>query len=308
MKTKAMTTGLGLLMVLGAALVSAADDPAPVKLNLWPDKPPGETGKVGEETAKTAERAGRKVVTSLTNVSTPTLSVYPAPRDKATGVAIVVCPGGGYNNLAWDHEGEQVAEWLNSIGVTAAVLKYRVPRREGTPEGTPPPQALMDAQRALSLVRSHAKDWEIDPARVGILGFSAGGHLVAWASTAYEKRSYEPVDDADKLSCKPDFAIPIYPGGVLKRGTSEISPEIQVTSQTPPSFLVVASDDRGSLESTVLYYLALKRAGVPAELHVYETGGHGFGMRPSPKAYATWPKRCEEWMRDRGLLKPQGGK
>jgi acetyl esterase/lipase len=221
---------------------------------------------------------------------------------------VVVCPGGGYTNLAWDHEGEQVAEWLNSIGVTAAVLKYRVPRREGTPNGQPPTQALMDAQRALSLVRSHAKDWEIDPARVGILGFSAGGHLAAWASTAYEKRAYEPVDDADKLTCKPDFAIPIYPGGVLKRGTTEISPEIQVTSQTPPSFLAVANDDRGSLESTVLYYLALKRAGVPAELHVYETGGHGFGMRPSPKAYATWPKRCEEWMRDRGLLKPQNGK
>src|ERR1700733_688006 len=137
MMTKAMTTVLGLVLMLGAALVSAAGDPAPIKLNLWPDKPPGETGKVGEETAKTAERAGRKVVTSLTNVSTPTLSVYPAPRDKATGVAVVVCPGGGYTNLAWDHEGEQVAEWLNSIGVTAAVLKYRVPRRKDNPAGEP---------------------------------------------------------------------------------------------------------------------------------------------------------------------------
>ncbi len=306
MKTQAIGLGLGLALALGAALAGAADDPAPIKLDLWPGKPPGESGSVAPEVAKTQERGGRTVVTSLTNVSTPTLSVYPAPREKATGVAVMVCPGGGYTNLAWDHEGEQVAAWLNSIGVTAAVLKYRVPRREGTPRDQPPPQALMDAQRGLSLVRSHAREWEIDPSRVGILGFSAGGHLVAWASTASEKRSYEPVDDADKLGCKPDFAVPIYPGGVLKRGTDQIVPEIQVTSQTPPTFLAVASDDRGSLESTVLYYLALKRAGVPAELHVYETGGHGFGMRPSEKAYATWPRRCEEWMRDRGLLQKAG--
>ncbi len=306
MKTKVFGLGLGLALAFGAALATAADEAAPTRLDLWPGKPPGETGTVGPEQAKTQERGGRTVVTSLTNVSTPTLSVYPAPRDKATGVAVVVCPGGGYTNLAWDHEGEQVATWLNSIGVTAAVLKYRVPRREGTPRDQPPPQALMDAQRALSLVRSHAKEWEVDPARVGILGFSAGGHLAAWASTASEKRAYEPVDDADKLSCKPDFAVPIYPGGVLKRGTDQIVPEIQVTSQTPPSFLVVASDDKGSLDSTVQYYLALKRAGVPAELHIYETGGHGFGIRPSDRAYATWPKRCEEWMRDRGLLKKAG--
>ncbi len=307
MKTKVFGLGLGLALAFGAALATAADEAAPTRLDLWPGKPPGEAGTVGPEQAKTQERGGRTVVTSLTNVSTPTLSVYPAPRDKATGVAVVVCPGGGYTNLAWDHEGEQVATWLNSIGVTAAVLKYRVPRREGTPRDQPPPQALMDAQRALSLVRSHAKQWEVDPARVGILGFSAGGHLAAWASTASEKRAYEPVDDADKLSCKPDFAVPIYPGGVLKRGTDQIVPEIQVNSQAPPTFLAVASDDRGSVESTVLYYLALKRAGVPAELHVYETGGHGFGMRPSEKAYATWPKRCEEWMRDRGLFKPKAG-
>ena len=144
----------------------------------------------------------------------------------------------------------------------------------------------MDAQRALSLVRSHAKDWEVDPARVGILGFSAGGHLAAWASTNYEKRAYEPVDDADKLGCKPDFAVPIYPGGVLKRGPTRSSPRSRSPRRRPPTFLAVASDDRGSLESTVLYYLALKRAGVPAELHVYESGGHGFGLRPTGKTGA----------------------
>ena len=293
-------TIIGCMLMMGSLGAQAAE---PVTLGLWPGKPPGESGPVGEEKAKTQERAGKTVITSLTDVATPTLKVYPAPRDKATGVAVVVAPGGGYTNLAWDHEGEQVAEWLNSIGVTAAILKYRVPRREGTPRDQPPPQALMDAQRALGLVRSHARDWEVDPARVGLLGFSAGGHLAAWASTNYEKRAYEPVDDADKLPCKPDFAVTIYPGGVLKGG--KIAPEIRVTSETPPTFLAVATDDRGSVDSTVQYYLALKHAGVPAELHVYESGGHGFGLRPTGKASATWPARCEDWMRDRGLLKPR---
>jgi acetyl esterase/lipase len=307
MKTTAAGRGLGLALVFGATLLGAADDATPVKIKLWPGKAPGEVGTIGEETAKTQERGGRTVVTSLTNVSTPQLFVYRAPRDSATGVAVVVCPGGGYTNLAWDHEGEQVAAWLNSIGVTAAVLKYRVPRREGTPKGQPPIQALNDAQRALSLVRSKAKEWELDPARVGILGFSAGGHLAAWASTNSDKRSYEPVDDSDKTDCKPDFAVTIYPGGMLQPNTDQLKPEILVTSQSPPTFLAVASDDRGSAESTLFYYLALKRAGVPAELHVYETGGHGFGMRPSDKPYATWPKRCEDWMRARGLLKAKAG-
>ncbi len=230
------------------------------------------------------------------------MSLYPAPRDKATGVAILVCPGGGYTNLAWDHEGEMVAEWLNRVGVTAAVLKYRVPRRDGTPRGEPPPQALMDAQRSLSLLRSRARELEVDPAKIGILGFSAGGHLTAWASTAYEKRAYDAIDPADKESCRPDFAVAIYPGGILKRGSTELNPEIHVSSQTPPTFIAVAGDDQGSLEGSVAYYLALKRAGVPAELHVYGSGGHGFGMRPGPKAHATWPARCEEWLRDRGLI------
>ena len=299
--------GLWLAVVAGP-IGPAPGDVAAAKLDLWPGQPPGEAGPIAAEVAKTQDRAGRSVVTSLTNVSVPTLSVYPSPREKNTGVAVVVCPGGGYANLAWDHEGEQVAEWLHSIGVTAALLKYRVPRREGTPGNQPPPQALMDAQRAIGLVRSKAREWEVDPARVGILGFSAGGHLAAWASTDAEKRSYEPVDAADKLSCKPDFAVTIYPGGLLKRGTDQLNPEIKVTSETPPTFLAVAGDDRGSLDSTVLYYLALKRAGVPAELHVYETGGHGFGLRPTGKNSATWPARCEDWMRDRGLIKPMAAR
>ncbi len=303
MRMKACAVGLGMVLVMGVSIF-AADPPSAIVMDLWPDKPPGETGNIGPEQAKTQERNGKTVTTNITNVTKPTLSIYPAPKDANSGVAVVVCPGGGYTNLAWDHEGEQVAAWLNSIGVTAAVLKYRVPRREGTPNGQPPQQALMDAQRALSMVRTKAKEWEVDPAKIGILGFSAGGHLAAWASNASEKRAYEAIDESDKASCKPDFAVTIYPGGMLKRGTDQLNAEVQATSQTPPTFLAVASDDKGSAESTLFYYLALKRAGVPAEMHIYETGGHGFGMRPSKKAYSTWPKRCEEWMKDRGILKP----
>jgi acetyl esterase/lipase len=293
--------GLCLTLVLAVApAVRAAD--GPLTLDLWPARPPGETGTVGEEKAT---KNAQGVVTSITNVSKPTLTVYRAAADRATGVAVVVCPGGGYNNLAWDHEGEQVARWLNSIGVTAAVLKYRVPRREGSPRDQPPPQALTDAQRALSLVRSKAADWGVDPKRIGILGFSAGGHLSAWAATSFDHRSYETVDDADNTSCRPDFAVMIYPGGVTKRGSDDLAPEIHVTTKTPPCFFAHAGDDRVSPENSVRMFLALKRAGVPAEMHIYNSGGHGFGLRPTGKPSATWPARCEEWLKDIGVLKPK---
>jgi len=216
----------------------------------------------------------------------------------------VICPGGGYNILAIDHEGEQVARWLNSIGVTGVVLKYRVPRRAGTPADVPPPQALMDAQRAVGMVRSKAADLGLDPKRIGILGFSAGGHLAAWAATNPEKRAYEPVDAADKVDCRPDFAVLIYPAYLVKKGSDRLAPEIRVGSESPPTFFAHAGDDPVTVESSVQAYLALKRAGVPAELHVYGSGGHGFGMNPGEKPVAAWPRRCEEWMRARGLLKP----
>jgi acetyl esterase/lipase len=248
------------------------------------------------------------VIASLTNVSKPTLTVCRPQATKNTGVAVLVFPGGGYNFLSWDHEGEQVAHWLNSIGVTAAVLKYRVPRREGTPKEKPPIQALMDAQRAISLMRSKAADWSVDPKRIGVLGFSAGGHLAAWAATNFDKRSYDQVDTSDQTSCRPDFAVVIYPGGVVKRGTAELSPEIRVTPQTPPCFFAQAHDDRVNAENSVAMYLALKRAGVPAELHIYASGGHGFGMRPTGKPAATWPKRCEEWLRATGVLNVDAGR
>jgi acetyl esterase/lipase len=183
------------------------------------------------------------------------------------------------------------------------VLKYRVPRREGTPKDMPPVQALMDAQRAISLVRSKAAEWGINAKRIGVLGFSAGGHLAAWTATNFDKRTYDRIDATDDASCRPDFAVMIYPGGVVKRGTADLSPEIRVTAQMPPCFFAHAGDDRVSPENSVAMYLALKHVGVPAELHIYASGGHGFGMRPIGKPAATWPKRCEEWLRDTGVLK-----
>jgi acetyl esterase/lipase len=290
-----------MVFMIGLATIGlTADEPSNRTIELWPGKPPGENGTIGDEIAKT--KGDPPVITSLTNITRPTITLFRPERDKNTGAAVVVCPGGGYNNLAWDHEGEQVGRWLKSIGVTAAVLKYRVPRRPDTPKGQPPIQALMDAQRALGMVRNNANDWGIDPKRVGILGFSAGGHLGAWASTNYDKRSYDAVDAADKVDCRPDFAVLVYPGGVLKRGTEQLAEEIGVNSQTPPTLLVCATDDNLS-ESSVFLYLALKRAGVPVECHLYTKGGHGFGMRPSNNPCSTWPQRCEDWLRAQQILK-----
>ncbi|HWE37307.1 MAG TPA: alpha/beta hydrolase [Isosphaeraceae bacterium] len=300
--------GLGLLLGPGLVLIArAADAPAPQTLELWPKSPPGESEKVAIP-AETLTKLSDGKTTGITNVSVPTITVYRPESDKNTGLGVVVCPGGGYNMLAWDHEGEQVARWLNSIGATAVLLKYRVPRRSDTPRGQPPKQALMDAQRALSMTRSHAADWGIDAKRIGILGFSAGGHLAAWASTNDDRRAYDAVDDADKADCRPDFAVVIYPGGVVKRENgqpgNELTADIRVGEKTPPMFIAMSNDDPVGPENAVQLYLALKRAKVPAELHIYAKGGHGYGLRKSDNPCSTWPARCEEWLQNQKLLKP----
>jgi acetyl esterase/lipase len=287
------------LVALGTA-AQAADKP--IVVDVWPDKAPGEKGDVGAEKAD-ASKEGTGSVLRVTNVTHPTLTLYRPAKDKDVGAAVVIAPGGGYNILAFDKEGTEVAEWLNTLGVTGIVLKYRVPRRPGTPQNAPPPQALMDAQRSLSLVRSKAKDWGIDPKRIGMLGFSAGGHLTAWTSTNFDKRAYEPLDEIDRVSCRPDFAVLLYPGYVAVGEKQELASDIRVSKETPPTFFAHASDDRVKPENSVVMYLALKKAGVPAELHVYSSGGHGFGLRPSDKPCSTWPARCAEWMKAQGFLK-----
>ncbi len=299
---KPLSAIFGMLLILCHAILCLADSTR-TTLDVWPGKAPGETGTMGEEQAKTAKQPdGSTAITSLTNVSKPTLLVCRPDAAKITRAAVLVFPGGGYNNLAWDHEGEQVARWLNSMGVTAAVLKYRVPRREGSPKDQPPIQALMDAQRSISFVRSKATEWGLDAKRIGVLGFSAGGHLAAWSATNFDKRAYDKIDATDEASCRPDFAVMVYPGGVIKRGAHELSPEIHVTSQTPPCFFAHANDDKVSPENSVAMYLALRSAKVPAELHIYAAGGHGFGLRPTGMPSATWPDRCEAWFHTMGVI------
>ena len=233
-----MTRACIAVLVAGLLAVAALGQNAekPVVIDVWPGKAPGETGNIGEEKVL-EQKANEKQVKRLTNVTKPTLTIYRPAKDKDTGAAVLICPGGGYNILAWDLEGEEVASWLNSIGVTGIVLKYRVPRRPDQPKDKPPIGALQDAQRALSLVRSKAKELGIDPKRLGMLGFSAGGHLTAWASTNFDKRAYEPLDDVDKISCRPDCAVLIYPGGLVAKDKDELDSSIRVSKETPPLYL-----------------------------------------------------------------------
>ncbi len=266
---------------------------------LWADRAPGAKGS--------------------TDGDKPSLTIYMPAKEKATGAAVVICPGGGYGHLAMDHEGHQIARWLNSFGVAGFILQYRH-SKSGAGYGHPAP--LQDAQRAVKTVRARAKEWKVDPGRIGILGFSAGGHLASSAGTHFQNRYSDAKDSIDKVSCRPDFMVLIYPvisftewcthkgsrrnllGDDPERELIEnLSNERQVTSQTPPTFLVHGNDDKGvPSENSIFFYLALRKAKVPAEMHIYENGRHGFGLGKQHGAVSSWPVRCTEWMRGRGLL------
>lgn len=293
-----MISKLGILSLFAAATTFAADEP----IKLWSGEAPGEKGPIGVEKDKSKPGEGLvagKPLIRLGDVSEPMLQVFRAPQDKATGAAVVVCPGGGYNILAYDLEGSEVCEWLNSIGVTGVLVKYRVPARKDRPKHEPP---LQDAQRAISLVRQHASNWGIDPQRVGVLGFSAGGHLAAVTSNA--DRAYPAADAADQFSPKPNFSILVYPAYLVQKDNlTALSPEVAVSKSTPPTFMVITQDDPVKVEGAMQYGLALKNAGVPWELHVYPQGGHGYGLRRTDKVVTTWPDRVADWMKAGGWLK-----
>ena len=281
-----------------SAFTSAAERP---EIPVWPNGLPA--GAKPVEAKRVEELKGQLTDERIFYVETPSITVYKAPKETANGCAVVICPGGGYNILAWPKEGLEVAEWFNSIGVTAAVLKYRVPRRD--PE-TPHIEPLQDAQRAIRLVRHHASDWGVDPDRVGILGFSAGGHLTAMTGMHWQKAAYDRIDEADDLSCRPDFMCPIYAaylGSGYKDNAPELGPLVKVDAKTPPTFMAVTADDthRGSLAA--LFFVELKIAKVPAELHIYSKGGHGYGIRPSDQPISTWHHRLGDWLNAQGLLK-----
>jgi acetyl esterase/lipase len=282
-------------LVFVVALSARAAEPPTHK--LWPGKAPGETKEYGQE--KIDEPKNPNEVKRVSNVSEPTIAIYSPPKDKNTGAAVVVAPGGGYSILAIEHEGTAVCEWLNTLGVTGVLLKYRVPKRPGqTPDNL---AMVQDAQRTITLVRSMSADLGIDPKRVGMLGFSAGGHLTACTALT-KKRLYEEVDKADEeFGHEPNFAILVYPAYLTDK-EGKLKPEFEVKKDSPPMFFAHSSNDPVTSEGSVALYLALTRNKVPAELHLYATGGHGYGIKKSAEPYATWPDRAGDWMKARGLL------
>jgi len=311
---------------------SPAWEPSPghTQIAIWPRAAPDPQPVSGPEITTTSSGknglvAGRPVV-GVANVTRPTMTVY-SPHGNNTGAAVVVFPGGGYQGLAIDLEGTEVCDWLTPKGITCVLLKYRVTDVGPYPKSGPYPEspmALEDAQRAVGLLRFHAAKWHIDPHKIGVLGFSAGGHLSAAISTHYGKRLYPAVDAADKESCRPDFAVGIFPGHLsllaaewdAKQGTKKfvirhpatadkeiaLNPDILVTSQTPPTFLLQAEDDPvDNVDNSLAYYFALKKAGVPVELHLYAHGGHAFGLRRTEFPITAWPQLVETWLATIGM-------
>ncbi|MBN1126595.1 MAG: alpha/beta hydrolase [Sedimentisphaerales bacterium] len=303
MKTMSCVCIVLFCMVSFTNAASAANE-----IPLWPDGAPG---------AKMLDVAESYENGHIQHVQTPTLTIYLPAKEKATGAAIVICPGGAYWLLAMDHEGHEVARWLNSIGVAGIIVKYRH-------KDFKHPVPMLDAQRAIRTVRFRAREWNIDPKRIGILGFSAGGHLASTAATHFDSGKSEAADPIERVSCRPDFAVLVYPvitftKDTMHRGSrnnligvnpdsqliESLSNELQVTRDTPPTFLVHSSDDNGvSPQNSIDFYLACLKAGIPVEMHIYEKGGHGYGLRADRcTAAADWPGRCEAWMRQRDFLK-----
>lgn len=323
--------------IAGASAQTPAWQPSPghTQIPIWPGAAPDPQPVKGLETVTTNPKSliGGRTVTGVSNVTTPTMTVY-APHGTNTGAAIVVFPGGGYQILAIDLEGTEVCDWLTQKGITCVLLKYRVTDVGPYPKSGPYPEspmALEDAQRTIRLVRAHSAEWHIDPHKVGVLGFSAGGHLTVATSVYFDKHLYAPVDAADALSCRPDFVIAIYPGHLsraaaeydARQGTKKfalpppdqlsqadpnlgLNPDIHVTSQTPPTFLLQAEDDHvDSVYDSLSYYIALKKAGVPAEMHLYAQGNHAFGLRRTKLPITAWPQLVETWLETIGMIPDQ---
>jgi acetyl esterase/lipase len=295
--------GWAVCLVTAAIACRSADASPPIVLDLWPGKPPGDLPVRGTEETSVRNSAiyGTNVI--VTNVTKPTLTVSFPPKGSNTGTAVVICPGGGYWDLYWVGEGEQVASWLNSEGITAIILKYRVPRPPNVPEAEVPIGPQMDAQRAVSTVRSRAAEWRIDPRRIGIMGFSVGGHLALSTATNFARRTYPRVDAIDDSSSRPDFAVLCYSGFLKTKGKDEILPSISIPADTPPVMLVHATDDTTSpSDQSVIMYLALERAHIPVELHVFAKGEHDFGVRQDGRLPSSWTRLCINWLNAFGFL------
>ncbi|HCR29297.1 MAG TPA: xylanase [Opitutae bacterium] len=276
----------GLNPVLERHFGTEEDETPKEVIALWPKGVPAPHDKSLVEKSEVGPRDGPGTVNRVTNVAEPSIKWYPA-KGRRPRTTVLVCPGGGYNKLAWDLEGEEVAEWLNSIGISAAVLKYRVPKnREG---------ALQDAQRALGMLRSNAEKWNLDPERIGVLGFSAGGHLSATLSNHWRKRAYPKMDSADDVSSRPDFTVLVYPAYI---GTPdfETADDFSLDEEAPPAFIVQTQDDTKHFPSAIAYNNELLKRGIEVELHTFPTGGHGYGSRPSAYPVSGWKDLCGDWL------------
>ena len=294
---------LPLMIHIGGPLDVQAQEKEEIK--LWPGGLPAgavviEPEKVKKLKAKEAKDTDGRIYF----VDTPALTVFRAPEESSNGCAVVVCPGGGYNALSWQKEGVELAQWFNTIGVTALVLKYRVPRRITDKIHWEP---MQDVQRAVRLVRLNDTKYGIDSNRVGVLGFSAGGHLAVMAGVQFETKSYEPIDEADQQSARPDFICPIYAAYLAdgyKDDKAELGSLITVTQNTPPTFMAVSWDDKFRGAQSALLFSKLREHNVPAELHAYSKGGHGYGIRKSKNPVSTWHHHLEAWLKESGFLTP----
>ena len=267
-------------------------------IKLFPNGAPEETIPLEEKADRNGNKVAGETVLRITNVSDPTITIYKASEQIANGSTMIVCPGGGYNLLAYDLEGDEICLWLNDLGITAVLLKYRVPRREGREKHEAP---LQDVQRAISYMRANAKELNIAPNKIGVMGFSAGAHLAVMASNAYNNRTYPAIDQIDKVSCRPNFCLLIYPA-YLDTPDFQLAPEIKVTPKTPPTMLIQTQDDKSYINSSLVYYYALKEAGVPVWMHLYNKGGHGYGLRDTRSAVNSWPDHAEDWFREIGVI------
>ena len=284
--------------------------PGHQQVPIWPGSIPDAAPVLGPETVEVSapnDLIGGRRSTGVRNVTIPTMTVY-SPTGDNSGGAVVVFPGGGYQMLAMDLEGTEVCDWLVPRGITCVVLKYRVPGNPALyPKSGPYPEspmALEDAQRTLGLLRLHAAEYHIDPHKIGVLGFSAGGYMVADISANFDKPVYPFVDEADKVSCRPDFAVAIYPGHLQASSSGlALNPKIPVTRETPPTFLLQAEDDHvDNVNDSLVYYIALKNAGVPVEMHLYAQGGHAFGLRQTNLPITDWPQLVERWLLTIGMI------
>ncbi len=332
---KRLTAGLCCLFLCGVLFAQKpvwSPSAGHTQVPIWPGVVPDPQTTSGPESSETTPKEWQgtgKPVTAVSNVARPTMTVY-SLKSNNTGVAVVVFPGGGYQGLAIDLEGTEVCDWLVPRGITCVLLKYRVTDVGAYPKSGPHPEspmALEDAQRTIGLVRFHAVELHINPYKIGVLGFSSGGHLVAAISTHFTRRIYSPVDAADAVSCRPDFAVPMYPGHLslaaaewdTRQGKTKyvipasvlasckdpelcLNPEVPVTKQTPPTFLVQNEDDHvDNVDDALAYYIALKKAGVPVEMHLYSQGGHAFGLRRTKLPVSAWPELVDTWLKTIGM-------